>query len=54
VYNNVSNQKNLTFDDESIMLGIESSCDDTGVALLKYDGTVLSEILVSQIGVHEE
>jgi len=54
VFYTESNRKNLDFDDDSIMLGIESSCDDTGVALLKYDGTVLAEILVSQIGVHEE
>jgi len=36
------------------MIGIESSCDDTCIALVKFDGTVLSEVLMSQIGIHEQ
>ena len=35
------------------MLGIESSCDDTGAAVVRGDGTVLGEVLASQAGVHE-
>jgi len=35
------------------VLGIESSCDDTGAAVVRGDGTVLGEVLASQAGVHE-
>ena len=35
------------------MLGIESSCDDTGAAIVRGDGKVLGEVLASQAGVHE-
>ena len=34
-------------------LGIESSCDDTGAAVVRGDGTVIGEVLASQAGVHE-
>ncbi|MEJ2421644.1 MAG: tRNA (adenosine(37)-N6)-threonylcarbamoyltransferase complex transferase subunit TsaD [Acidobacteriota bacterium] len=33
-------------------LGIESSCDDTGAAVLDSDGNVLSSVVASQIEVH--
>ena len=36
-----------------LVLGIESSCDDTGAAVLRGDGTVLGEALASQAGIHE-
>jgi len=36
-----------------LVLGIESSCDDTGAAVVRGDGTVLGEVLASQAGVHE-
>lgn len=36
------------------MLGIESSCDDTGVAVVRSDGVVLSNIVYSQYGIHEK
>ena len=35
-----------------LTLGIETSCDDTGVALLEGDRTVISERLSSQIEIH--
>ncbi|KAL1529537.1 hypothetical protein AB1Y20_000482 [Prymnesium parvum] len=38
---------------EWLVLGIESSCDDTGAAVVRGDGTVLGEVLASQAGVHE-
>ena len=38
---------------EWIVLGIESSCDDTGAAVVRGDGKVLGEVLASQAGVHE-
>ena len=37
-----------------LILGIESSCDDTGVALLREDGQVLGDAIHSQIHVHKE
>ena len=35
-----------------LTLGIETSCDDTGAALLEGDRTVISERLSSQIEIH--
>ncbi len=37
---------------EKIILGIESSCDDTGVAVVTSTGRVLGEALVSQADIH--
>ena len=34
------------------MLGIESSCDDTGAAVVRGNGTLLGESLQSQTHVH--
>ena len=36
------------------VLGIESSCDDTGAAVIRSDGTILGEALASQSELHEE
>jgi hypothetical protein len=36
------------------VLGIESSCDDTGAAIVRSDGTILGEALASQAEIHEE
>lgn len=36
------------------VLGIESSCDDTGVAIVRSDGTILSNIVYSQHTIHEK
>lgn len=38
--------------DEFLTLGMESSCDDTGVALLRGQRTVVAELLASQISDH--
>jgi len=35
-----------------LVLGIESSCDETGAAIVKGDGTVLSDIVQSQVDLH--
>ncbi|KAL7536228.1 hypothetical protein ACHAWF_005406 [Thalassiosira exigua] len=37
-----------------VVLGIESSCDDTGAAVVRSDGTILGESLASQHAIHEE
>ena len=36
------------------VLGIESSCDDTGAAIVRSDGLILGEALASQQDIHEE
>jgi hypothetical protein len=36
-----------------LVLGIESSCDDTGAAIVRSDGTVLSNVVYSQYEIHE-
>eukprot|EP00434_Breviolum_minutum_P028282 symbB.v1.2.025021.t1/scaffold2407.1/size80004/7 len=36
------------------ILGIESSCDDTGAAVVRGDGKILGEALASQAGIHEQ
>jgi len=36
------------------VLGIESSCDDTGAAVVRSDGVILGEALASQHEIHEE
>lgn len=36
------------------VLGIESSCDDTGVAIVRSDGKVLSNVVYSQHDIHEK
>jgi len=42
--------RRITADNYSkVVLGIETSCDDTGVAVLGFDGKVLSSLLSSQI-----
>ena len=35
-----------------LVLGIESSCDETAAALVREDGTVVSDVVASQVGVH--
>ncbi|MBN4054478.1 tRNA (adenosine(37)-N6)-threonylcarbamoyltransferase complex transferase subunit TsaD [Nitrospira defluvii] len=37
-----------------IIVGIETSCDETAVAVLKNDRTILSDLLSSQIDLHEK
>ena len=35
-----------------IVLGIETSCDETGAAVVRADGTVLSDVVQSQVALH--
>lgn len=39
---------------KKIVLGIETSCDDTGAAIVNESGTVLGEYLASQMKIHLE
>ena len=43
-----------TLDRPFTVLGIESSCDDTGAAVVRSDGIILGESLASQAEIHEE
>ena len=36
------------------VLGIETSCDDTGVAIVTSDGSILAETVVGQSDVHKK
>lgn len=35
-----------------LVLGIETSCDETGAAVVRADGTVLSDVVQSQVALH--
>ena len=39
-------------DDSFLMLGIESSCDETAAALVRADGSILASEIASQMAVH--
>lgn len=45
-------KRNLSKIKRGIILGIETSCDDTGAAVVNSDGKVLGEALNSQHLVH--
>ena len=36
------------------VLGLESSCDDTGVAIVRSDGKILADVVLSQYDIHEK
>ncbi len=38
---------------DGLMLGIETSCDDTGVAIVRPDGEVVSAAVASQVELHD-
>ncbi|MEM1121875.1 MAG: tRNA (adenosine(37)-N6)-threonylcarbamoyltransferase complex transferase subunit TsaD [Bacteroidota bacterium] len=38
----------------TLVLGIESSCDDTAVAIVDEKGNVLSSVIKSQVAIHQE
>ena len=37
-----------------LVLGIESSCDDTAIALVNSEGKVLSSVIESQVKIHQQ
>jgi N6-L-threonylcarbamoyladenine synthase len=39
---------------DMLVMGIESSCDDTAVAIVKGDGTIVAQCIASQAAVHAE
>ena len=40
--------------DDVLVMGIESSCDDTAVAILKGDGSIVAQCIASQAAIHAE
>lgn len=46
--------KPVTIDNNSLIMAIESSCDETACAIVKGGREVLSNIVASQIKIHEE
>ena len=38
----------------AVLLAIESSCDDTGASVVKNGETVLSNVVGSQVKIHEK
>ena len=50
----VENLKSTGVAGKRIVMGIESSCDDTGVALVDESGRVLGDVLHSQLQIHKE
>lgn len=46
-------QKKLASGEDVLVLGIESSCDETACALVKNGREVLSNVIVSQIDIHK-
>jgi len=45
--------RNVSLGESFTVLGIETSCDDTGVAVVRSDGTILGEAIASQAELHE-
>ncbi len=46
--------KLVTINEDSLIIGIESSCDETACAVVKGGRKVLSNVVASQIKIHEE
>lgn len=40
-------------DDDALVLGIETSCDETAAAIVRADGTILANVVLSQIDEHK-
>lgn len=52
--NTLFGNKAVTINDNSLIMGIESSCDETACAIVKGGREVLSNVVASQIKIHEE
>ena len=52
--NTLFSGKHVTIDNNSLIMAIESSCDETACAIVKGGREVLSNIVASQIKIHEE
>ena len=54
IKNTLFSNKPVTIDENSLIMAIESSCDETACAIVKGGREVLSNIVASQIKIHEE
>ena len=54
VKNTLFSGKPVTIDNNSLIMAIESSCDETACAVVKAGREVVSNIVASQIKIHEE
>jgi len=54
VKNTLFSNKPVTIDNNSLIMAIESSCDETACAIVKGGREVISNIVASQIKIHEE
>ena len=52
--NTLFSNKPVTIDENSLIMAIESSCDETACAIVKGGREVLANIVASQIKIHEE
>lgn len=48
----MNNVRKFSNNKRAVILGIETSCDDTGCAIVDNDGVILGEALRSQHSVH--
>ena len=54
VKNTLFSGKPVTIDNNSLIMAIESSCDETACAIVKGGREVISNVVASQIKIHEE
>ena len=54
IKNTLFSNKPVTIDENSLIIGIESSCDETACAIVKGGREVIANIVASQIKIHEE
>ncbi len=54
IKNTLFTEKPVTIDNNSLIMAIESSCDETACAIVKGGREVLANVVASQIKIHEE
>ena len=54
IKNTLFSNKPVTIDENSLIMAIESSCDETACAIVKGGREVLANVVASQIKIHEE
>ena len=54
IKNTLFSNKSVTIDENSLIMALESSCDETACAIVKGGREVLANVVASQIKIHEE
>ena len=54
IKNTLFSNKPVTIDNDSVIMAIESSCDETACAIVRGGREVLANVVASQIKIHEE